>query len=59
MGDLPLTGDWSGSGKTSIGIFRSGYWLLDLNGNGAFDGVGIGESAFWLGNSSFTPVVVR
>jgi len=58
-GDLPVTGDWSGSGKTSIGIFRSGYWLLDLNGNGAFDGVGIGESAFWLGNSSFTPVVVR
>ena len=58
-GDLPVAGDWSGSGKTGIGVFRNGYWILDMNGNGALDGVGIGEAAFWFGNSSFAPVVLR
>jgi len=58
-GDLPVTGDWSGLVKTSIGVFRSGFWILDMNANGILDGVGIGESAFWLGNSSYTPVIVR
>ena len=30
-----------------------------MNGNGVLDGIGIGEAAFWLGNSSFTPAVTR
>jgi hypothetical protein len=58
-GDIPVAGDWSGSGKSNIGVFRSGLWILDLNGNGLLDGIGIGETGFWLGNSSFTPVVLR
>jgi len=58
-GDLPVAGDWSGSGKSNIGVFRSGYWILDMNGNGLLDGIGIGEAGFWLGNSSFTPVLLR
>ena len=58
-GDLPIVGDWSGSGKSSVGVFRNGCWILDMNGNGLFDGYGIGESWFWLGNSTFTPVVLR
>jgi len=58
-GDVPVVGDWSGSGKSSVGVFRNGYWILDMNGNGLLDGIGIGESGFWLGNSSFTPVVAR
>ncbi len=38
--DLPVAGDWDGSGKTQIGIFRpsTGEWFLDLNGNGSWDG---------------------
>lgn len=38
-GDIPLTGDWDGSGKTKIGIYRpaASKWFLDLNGNGVFD----------------------
>jgi hypothetical protein len=39
-GDLPVAGDWSGSGEIRIGVFRpgTGKWYLDLNGNGQWDG---------------------
>ena len=40
-------------------MFRSGFWILDMNGNGVLDGIGVGESAFWLGNSAFSPVILR
>ena len=37
-GDIPVTGDWTGSGTTKIGLFRAGFlWILDTNGNGTFD----------------------
>jgi hypothetical protein len=38
--DLPVVGDWDGSGKTKIGVFRpdTGEWFLDKNGNGRLDG---------------------
>ncbi len=38
-GDLPVTGDWTGTGRTAIGIFRPSdrTWILDLNDNGRFD----------------------
>jgi hypothetical protein len=38
-GDIPITGDWSGSGTTKIGIYRpsNGLFILDYNGNGQFD----------------------
>ena len=37
--DIPVTGDWNGSGKTKIGVYRAslGQWLLDYNGNGVSD----------------------
>jgi hypothetical protein len=37
-GDVPVTGDWDGSGRSKIGIYRSGAWLLDVNGDGAWEG---------------------
>jgi hypothetical protein len=37
-GDIPVFGDWNGDGKTKIGIYRNGQWLLDYNGNGIFEG---------------------
>ncbi|TAN40736.1 MAG: hypothetical protein EPN25_06495 [Nitrospirae bacterium] len=40
-GAVPVTGDWSGSGTTKIGIFADGAWYLDNNGNGIWDGVPI------------------
>jgi bacillopeptidase F len=38
--DLPVSGDWTGTGTAKIGVFRGGQWFLDLNGNGAWDGCG-------------------
>ncbi len=35
--DVPVTGDWNGSGTTKIGVFRNGAWVLDFNGNEQFD----------------------
>ncbi len=40
-GDLPVAGDWSGTGFAKIGVFRNGAWSLDYNGNGKWDGCGI------------------
>ncbi len=39
-GDLPIIGDWNGTGGEEIGVFRpsTGQWYLDLNGNGKWDG---------------------
>jgi hypothetical protein len=39
-GDLPVVGDWSGTGRAQIGVFdpSTGMWELDRNGNGIFDG---------------------
>jgi hypothetical protein len=35
-GDLPVSGDWNGTGTSNIGIFRpaTGEWFLDFNGDG-------------------------
>jgi hypothetical protein len=41
LGDLPITGDWNGSGTTKVGIFRTHggklQFILDSNGDGVFD----------------------
>lgn len=37
-GAAPVTGDWDGTGTTKIGVYADGYWYLDNNGNGAWDG---------------------
>ena len=36
-GDVPVVGDWNGDGRTKVGIYRNGFWILDTNGNGVFD----------------------
>jgi hypothetical protein len=35
---VPVTGDWTGDGKTKIGIYADSIWYLDLNNNGAWEG---------------------
>jgi hypothetical protein len=41
--DLPVVGDWDGTGKVRIGVFRpsTGKWRLDINRNGKFDGCAV------------------
>jgi uncharacterized membrane protein len=36
-GDIPVTGDWTGSGERRVGVYRHGLWVLDWNGNGISD----------------------
>ena len=35
---IPVTGDWTGTGTSRVGVYDNGTWYLDLNGNGAWDG---------------------
>jgi hypothetical protein len=55
-GDIPVIGDWNGSGVDKVGIFRDGTWFLDMNGNGLWDGGNIDFMAS-LGLPGDIPVV--
>lgn len=48
MGDIPVLGDWNADGRTKIGIFRNGLWVLDLNGNGVPKYLGDGFYGFGM-----------
>jgi hypothetical protein len=39
-GDIPVAGDWDGTGVVRIGVYRpiTGHWYLDMNNNGRWDG---------------------
>ena len=53
-GDIPVSGDWNGSGTTKAGAYKgNGVWWLDLNGNGVLD---TGET-FSFGIAGDVPVV--
>jgi List-Bact-rpt repeat protein len=56
--DLPVVGDWTGSGTTKIGTFNSatGMWQLDRNGNGSFDGCAVDGCAGPFGKAGNLPV---
>ena len=53
-GDVPVVGDWTGSGVRTIGVFREGVWYLDLNGDGKF---GPGDVMANFGQPGDVPVV--
>jgi hypothetical protein len=57
-GDLPVVGDWNGDGSYEVGTFRptTGYWYLDLNGNGQWDGCGV-DGCYYFGTGADLPVV--
>ena len=58
-GDIPIVGDWSGTGTAKIGVFRAatGEWFLDLNGNGQWDGPTIDKYINGFGQAGDLPVV--
>ncbi len=49
--DIPIAADWSGSGTSKVGVFRSGTWLVDYNG------VGIVSQTYTYGEAGDIPVV--
>jgi putative Ig domain-containing protein len=61
-GDIPVTGDWTGDGRSKFGVFRCPpagvagvcQWILDMNGNNAFDA---GDAVLFFGLSGDQPVV--
>jgi hypothetical protein len=58
-GDIPVVGDWDGSGTDNIGVFRpaTGEWLLDVNGNGQWDGCSVDICLGPFGQPGDLPVV--
>ena len=50
-GDIPITGDWNGDGRTKVGVYRpsNGLFILDTNGNQQFDA---GDAVYNLGVGS-------
>jgi hypothetical protein len=59
VGDLPVVGDWSGTGMAKIGVFRgtTGEWFLDINGNGKWDGCSVDKCVRNFGQAGDLPVV--
>jgi len=53
-GDVPVTGDWTGSGVKRIGIFRSGMWILDTNNDGILD---TGDRIVAFGQAGDIPIL--
>jgi hypothetical protein len=47
-GDIPIVGDWNGSGATKVGVYRpsNGLFLLDYDGDGQFTAA---DKAYSLG----------
>ncbi|HND56170.1 MAG TPA: VCBS repeat-containing protein [Pirellulaceae bacterium] len=54
QGDIPIAGDWDGDGIDTIGIFREGRWILDVNGDGKASGP---EPPIQYGQAGDQPVV--
>ena len=58
-GDVPVSGDWNGTGESKIGVFRpsTGEWFLDSNGNGQWDGPGVDLYISQYGRAGDLPIV--
>ena len=49
VGDVYITGDWTGNGTTKIGVVRNNNtWILDASGNGAY---GAGDLTYTFGKA--------
>lgn len=53
-GDIPVAGDWTGSGVKRAGIFRNGTWILDTNGDGVLNA---GDQVVAFGQAGDVPIV--
>jgi hypothetical protein len=55
---IPVVGDWNGDGRTKIGVYYQGFWYLDYDGNGVWDG-GVNDKQYNFGwpATGVTPMV--
>ena len=60
-GEIPFVGDWNGTGTSKVGIYVNGFWVLDFNGNGSYDGTGPGGDRFipYGGTAGNQPLIGR
>ena len=55
--DIPLSGDWTGSGKRRIAVYREGDWLFDYNASADWNGCDIDKCVgAFRGNPEDIPV---
>jgi hypothetical protein len=47
-GDKAFTGDFTGDGISTIGVYRNGQWFIDRTGSGKWD-----DSAIYVNNADF------
>jgi hypothetical protein len=53
-----VVGDWNGDGRTKIGVYYQGFWYLDYNGNGVWDGPSVDKAyIFGWAAPGVTPMV--
>ncbi len=53
-GDIPIVGDWTGSGVKRVGMFRNGIWILDTNGDGILNA---GDKIVSFGQAGDIPII--
>jgi dolichyl-diphosphooligosaccharide--protein glycosyltransferase len=55
VGDVPVSGDWNGDGKTELGVFRPSdlCFYLDCNNDGVWSS---GDKMMSMGNEYVTPI---
>ncbi len=52
-GDIPVSGNWNGTGTTKIGVYNNGNWVLDMTGSGV---TGAGNVNQYFGYAGAIPV---
>lgn len=59
VSELPVVGNWNGTGNEEIGLFLpdKGQWYLDLNGNGQWDGCSVDKCLGRFGTKGDRAVV--
>jgi hypothetical protein len=55
-GDVPMTGDWTGSGRTGIGVFRPSNGLILLRNQARVNGSVYADETFAFGEPGWIPV---
>ncbi len=56
-GDIPVVGDWNGTGTLKAGLFRNGTWILDLSGLVSGQATGLSNVVATYGAPGDMPVV--